>query len=241
MSGQREPTPASGARDFSAANVKENAAAEYGEPPMAREATQLMLAAKSGDRQAFDQLVERLRGRAFRVAHALVGSREDAMELSQETFLKVYKARDTFRAGEAFLPWFHRILRNTCFSHLRARGRLRPRSVSEPAPGFEHSGDADYDIESDDPGPVDVVTTDERVRAFHATFETLSARDREILTLRHFHDQSYKEIAAALGLAEGTVMSRLFHARRRLRAALGANFADHVGKDHDESDGGGEG
>lgn len=229
------------APDSGAEHVKENAAAEYGEPPMAREATQLMLAAKSGDRQAFDQLVERLRGRAFRVAHALVGSRDDAMELSQEVFLKVYRARDTFRAGEAFLPWFHRILRNTCFSHLRARGRLRPRSVSEHAVNSTQTEELDYDIASDDPGPSELATTDERAVAFRKTFDTLSARDREILTLRHFHEQSYKEIAAALGLPEGTVMSRLFHARRRLRVALGASFADHVGGDHDGSDGGGDG
>lgn len=238
MSTRRDPADAA---DFQAPRVKETAGTEYGETPMAREATQLMLAAKGGDRQAFDTLVERLRGRAFRVAHALVGSRDDAMELSQEAFLKVYKARDSFRAGEAFLPWFHRILRNTCFSHLRARGRLRPRSVSEPVPGHEHADDADYEIASGDPGPADVVSSDERVRAFRATFDTLSARDREILTLRHFHEQSYKEIAAALGLPEGTVMSRLFHARRRLRAALGASFEDPIGGDHDATESGGEG
>lgn len=237
------PSSGSGATKSGTAHeaVKKDAAAEYGEPPMAREATQLMLAAKSGDRQAFDQLVERLRGRAFRVAHALVGSRDDAMELSQEAFLKVYKARDQFRAGEAFLPWFHRILRNTCFSHLRSKGRLRPRSTSAGAAG-EHEDDRDYDIASDDAGPVELATTDERVAIFRRTFETLSARDREILTLRHFHEQSYKEIAAALGVPEGTVMSRLFHARRRLRVALGANFEDTIGGDHDTSDdGGGDG
>jgi RNA polymerase sigma-70 factor (ECF subfamily) len=234
--------PAPGrAPDSGAEEVKENAAGEYDEPPMAREATQLMLAAKSGDRQAFDQLVERLRGRAFRVAHALVGSRDDALELSQETFLKVYRARDTFRAGEAFLPWFHRILRNTCFSHLRARGRLRPRSVSEHPANAVGTEELDYDIASKAPGPDELATSDERALAFHRTFDTLSARDREILTLRHFHEQSYKEIAAALGLPEGTVMSRLFHARRRLRAALGASFADHVGGERDDSDGGGDG
>jgi RNA polymerase sigma factor (sigma-70 family) len=77
--------------------------------------------------------------------------RDDAMDLSQEAFLKVYKARDTFRAEEPFLPWFHRILRNTCFSHLRAQGRLRPRSVSAREPGADED-EGDYDIADEGDG-----------------------------------------------------------------------------------------
>jgi len=165
--------------------VKDNREPEYGAAPMQCEATRLMLAVKQGDARAFDELVESLRGRAFHVARSLVGSRDDAMDLAQETFLKVYRARDTFRDGEPFLPWFHRILRNTCFSFLRDRRRLRERSVSSHAAGAE-----------DDEG------------------------DYEILALRHFKELSYRDIAAALGVPEGTVMSRLFHARRRLRERL---------------------
>ena len=94
------------------------------------EATQLMTQAKHGDRDAFDQLVASVRGRAFHVARSFVGSREDALDLSQEALLKIYRARDSYRDGEPFLPWFHRVLRNTCFSFLRKQGRLKKRSLT---------------------------------------------------------------------------------------------------------------
>lgn len=215
--------------DFREEPVKGSDRAGYDAPPMASDATQLMLAAKRGDPAAFDRLVEGLRGRAFRVAHSLVGSRDDAMELSQEAFLKVYRSRDSFREGEPFLPWFHRILRNTCFSFLRSKGRLTARSVSDKAAGADPD-DADYEIADDEAGPGEAVLQDERRAAFHAALLTLSARDREILALRHFQECSYKEIARSLDIPEGTVMSRLFHARRRLRDALGARFAEDLGE-----------
>ena len=209
--------------------MKDPAPPEYAGPPMQTaatgpiagtgEATRLMLAAKGGDSRAFDLLVESLRGRAFHVARALVGSRDDAMELTQEAFLKVYKARETFREGEAFLPWFHRILRNACYSFLRDRGRVKERSVSERVPGVDDDA-PDYEIADVETSPVDAVETGERSEIFWRAFRTLSAKDREILSLRHFDDLAYKEIAEALSIPEGTVMSRLFHARRRLRGEL---------------------
>jgi RNA polymerase sigma-70 factor (ECF subfamily) len=199
--------------------VKGSGGPEYGATPMQCEATRLMLAAKQGDAAAFDTLVESLRGRAFHVARSLVGSRDDAMELTQETFLKVYKARASFREGEPFLPWFHRILRNTCFSWLRDNGRIRERSVSARGAGTDDD-QADFEIVDVEQGPVEAAEQGERAQAFWSAFRTLSARDREILALRHFEEMSYLDIAAQLSIPEGTVMSRLFHARRRLRDTL---------------------
>jgi RNA polymerase sigma-70 factor (ECF subfamily) len=180
------------------------------------EATRLMLAAKRGDRQAFDTLVEHLRSRACHVARALVGSHDDAMELSQEAFLKVYRARETFRDGEPFLPWFHRILRNTCFTYLRDNKRAK----SLTAASNEDGEDFDFEIVDDESAPGETLLADERTRSFWKAFRSLGARDREILALRHFKELSYKDIAASLSVPEGTVMSRLFHARRRLREKL---------------------
>lgn len=207
--------------------VKAAPGREYDDGPMGQEATQLMHAVKRGDRAAFDLLVERTRTRAYHLAHALVGSRDDAMELAQEAFLKIYRSRDTYKEGEPFLPWFQRVVRNTCFSFLRSKGRLRARSVSGHAPGADE-GEADYEIEDDGAAPDGKVLADERAAAFRAAFATLSSRDREILALRHFQECSYKAIAHALAIPEGTVMSRLFHARRRLRDALGAGFGDEI-------------
>lgn len=215
------------ARDesFRQAPLKTESEPEYAAPPMQCEATRLMMAVKQGDPKAFDELVESLRGRAFHVARSLVGSRDDAMELSQETFLKVYRARETFRDGEPFLPWFHQILRNTCFSFLRQNRRVRERSVSAHRPGADED-EGDYEILDDEPGPTAQIEADERANAFWEAFKTLGARDREILALRHFKELSYREIAQALSIPEGTVMSRLFHARRRLRESLTGDLAE---------------
>lgn len=215
MSPAGEPAPAE----------NKPAANPYAAPSMHAEATRLMTAAKHGDREAFDRLVESLRGQAFHVAVGLVGSREDALELSQEAFLNTYRARDSFRDGEPFLPWFHRILRNCCFSFLRKRGRLTNRSLSAPAQVDE---EGDWDIADDGPAPTESLFADERARQFWSAFRTLSARDREILTLRHFRELSYQQCADTVSIPIGTVMSRLFHARRRLREALPSELQDEL-------------
>jgi len=200
---------------------KEARAGGYPDPVEAL-ATELMTATKRGDRDAFDRLTETVRGRAFRVASSLVGSRDDALELTQEALLKTYRARETYREGEPFLPWFHRILRNTCFSFLRKHKRIKRHSLTSERDGEE----TEWEIESGAPAPSEKSEGDEVLVVFWHAFERLSARDREILSLRHFDDLAYKEIAHALDIPEGTVMSRLFHARRRLRDVLAPHLED---------------
>ena len=210
------------AENFDPLPLKGPDAEEYGAAMEAR-ASAWMTRAKQGDPAAFDELTEALRNRAFRLARSWVGSREDALELAQEAFLKTYRARDTYRDGEPFLPWFHRILRNTCFSFLRQSTRLRQSSLS----AGREEGEPDWEIaDGDAPAPEDGIGDDERRSAFWKGFRRLSARDREILGLRHFQELSYSDIARVLAIPEGTVMSRLFHARARLRAALAGYFDD---------------
>lgn len=204
--------------------LKKPAADEYGPASMQAQATRLMTAAKRGDQRAFDELVEALRGRAFTIARSLVGSREEAMDLSQEAFLKTYRARETFRDGDPFLPWFHRILRNTCFSYLRKQKRLKKHSLS--APDSENSAGSWDIVDEAAPAPSERLERSERVDAFWIAMGELSARDREILSLRHFEELAYQEIADALEVPIGTVMSRLFHARRRLRDLLAKHLED---------------
>ena len=206
--------------NFADLPLKGPGAAEY-EGAMEARASAWMTRAKQGDPTAFDELTQALRTRAFQVARAWVGSREDALELSQEAFLKTYRARDTYRDGEPFLPWFHRILRNTCFSFLRQSKRLHERSLSG---GREEDG-PDWEIaDAGGAAPADGIGDEERRTVFWKGFQRLSARDREILALRHFQELSYSEIARRLAIPDGTVMSRLFHARRHLREALEGYF-----------------
>jgi RNA polymerase sigma-70 factor (ECF subfamily) len=198
-------------------DLKIPAAREYGGDPMEVETARLMCLAKHGDDTAFSALARALRGRAFHVAHGLVGSREDAMELTQEALLKTFRARETYREGEPFLPWFHRILRNTCFTFLRKNRRLKRLSLST---GPEDSS-GEWEVVDEAPAPSSGLEAEERSSSFWRAFSSLPPRDREILALRHFRELSYQQIASALEIPLGTVMSRLFHARRRMRDALG--------------------
>ena len=202
--------------------VKEVSVAAYEPSAMQTETTRLMLAARSGDREAFDRLCESVRELAFRLAQSLVGSRDDALDLAQEALLRTYRARESFREGEHFLPWFRRILRNTCYSWLRRHGKLRARGASA---GDEDQELGDWELADPDASvPLDPLLAEERGQAFRRALARLGANDREILVLRHYRELTYKELAHVLAIPEGTVMSRLFHARRRLREQLGPEF-----------------
>ncbi|MBM3992428.1 MAG: RNA polymerase sigma factor [Planctomycetes bacterium] len=215
------------AREKSARPVKETPVDAYAPTTMQAQATTLMLAARAGDREAFDRLYESVRALAFRIAQSLVGSRDDALDLAQEALMRTYKARESFREGEDFLPWFRRILRNTCYSWLRRHGKLRARRNDESGES-EHELD-DWELADPDAEvPLDPLLSEERAQAFRRALARLGANDREILVLRHYRELSYKELAHLLELPEGTVMSRLFYARRRLRAQLGPEFADEL-------------
>ncbi len=171
-----------------------------------------ILACQRGSRDAFEVVVKTFRGRAYRAALALVGNREDALDISQEAFVKAYRAIRRFDPDRPFFPWFYRILRNLGFDRIRRR-RTRRREALPP------------DLADPGPGPEVLARRDEVKERVWAAIHRLSERDREILVLRHFQHMSYREIAAALAIPQGTVMSRLFHARSRLRAEL----ADSLG------------
>lgn len=183
--------------------------------PILMESTQLMIRTQDGDREAFGSLVELVSRRAQRLAHALVGHEEDARDLTQEALLKAYRGRASYDPRQPFFPWFQRILRNTCISHLRRRRVALRLGATEEEDG------RDFELADPSPLPERLASAREATERYRLALATLSARDREILALRHHEDLPYREIAATLGLKEGTVMSRLFHARRRLRAALG--------------------
>ncbi len=191
-------------------------------PTIETETTELMGRVKAGDRAAFDKLTASVRDRAFRTAQGLVGKREDALDLAQDALLKVYRSRKSYRDGEPFLPWFHRILRNTCFSFLRKHKRVQQHSLDAP---FDADGERFRELEDENATPVDrALELEDQTRTFRAVFDRLSDGDREILTLRHFEELAYRQIAEILEVPEGTVMSRLFHARRRLRDAIGPSL-----------------
>ncbi len=200
--------------------------AEYIPSPPTTDFAPLMRAAQGGDRDAFGRLASQLEPRGRTFARAMVGSEEDAMELTQECLLRMWKARADWVEARGVLPWFHGILRNLCISLLRSKERVRAKDAFRPDQLDEE--DMDWDYVDPELQPPEHLASDERARLFWAALGKLSTRDREILVLRHFEDLAYAALAERLRIPEGTVMSRLFHARRRLREALPRELAEEL-------------
>jgi RNA polymerase sigma-70 factor (ECF subfamily) len=180
---------------------------------MTEEETAWISRAKRGDQRSFELLVERFMGRATAVAMGYVGNRADALDLAQEAFYRVYKSLDRFRDGEPFAPWFFRILRNACITYLEKYRKPGHRSLS----GDPERDIPDYEIPDESLTPEVLVDRDEAKVELWKAIARLPLKHREILLLRHFEDLEYARIAEVLSIPIGTVMSRLFHARRKLK------------------------
>ncbi len=159
---------------------------------------------RSGHPDAFRTLVERYQAEAFGHALTLLGHREDALDSVQDSFLAAYQAIDGFDVSREFYPWFYVILRNRCYKKFNARGRRK-------------------EVGSIDPErcPLIVSPDSARIEELEQALWALSPQDREIVRLKHLDGLKYAELADRLSIPIGTVMSRLYHARRRLRELLG--------------------
>ncbi|MCR4439058.1 MAG: sigma-70 family RNA polymerase sigma factor [bacterium] len=167
-----------------------------------------------GDARAFKVLVERYQRLAYSVALGLVRCHDDALDLSQEAFIRAYQHIGLFDPERPFLPWFYQLLRNLCFNHLRARRAQRLQALEEA-----ENDAVDLPIEQDY-DPEVIVERNETAQRVWRAIGRLPDKYREIIVLRHFQQLSYAEMAALLFLPLGTVMSRCYHARRALRALL---------------------
>jgi RNA polymerase sigma-70 factor, ECF subfamily len=174
----------------------------------------LVRRAQAGDADAFGRLVERYMRRAYYSALSLVGSREDALDLSQEAFARAYRARRTIDPDRPFYAWLYQILRRLCFNFLRDR-RTRARHLDAAGSWL-----AEEAADRAAPGPEESYVRAEARRRVAAAIEQLPSREREVLALREFEGLSYREIAELVGIPIGTVMSRLYAARQHLAAAL---------------------
>lgn len=156
----------------------------------------------------FDHLLASHYLRVHRAALGYMGEEQAAREAAHDALLKAHRARERYDPARPFYPWLRRIVRNTCFDALARRATrgstgMDPERISSPSPSAEQ-----------------LVARDEEARRLHRTMRTLSEAHQEILRLRHFEDLSYAELAEVLELAEGTVMSRLYRARRALAGLM---------------------
>lgn len=165
-------------------------------------------------KKAFEAVVRTYMKDAYFIALGLVGNREDALDLSQEAFARAYRNFSHFDRQRQFFPWFYRILRNLCFSHLRRRRRRQQHFAGDPN-GQQIAADT-----SDRFVPDVVAERNEDKDRVWAAIGRLDEKHREVIILRHFRDLSYEQIAQILLCNKGTVTSRLYYARKRLKEIL---------------------
>jgi len=161
---------------------------------------------KAGDTEAFGRLVRRYAGRATQVALGLVGDHADAMDVSQEAFVRAWRHIQKFRGESNFFTWYTSILRNVALTWLRRR--------------LAHADVDLMDASAVPDGGIDPAVLAERSEQAERLWEAvlrLPTRHREMIVLSHFEQLSYREIAQVLEIPVGTVMSRLHAARKALR------------------------
>lgn len=158
-----------------------------------------------GESEAFRHLIENYQKQAFGHAAAILGNREDAEDAVQEAFIDVFKSLKNFDKTRRFYPWFYVLLRNRCYK-MTARRRGTD-SIEETEILAEQAG----------------VSVEETI-ALESALLSLAFEEREIVTLKYLNGFSYDELAEYLEIPKGTVMSRLFHARKKLQAKLTAKF-----------------
>jgi len=172
----------------------------------------LIRLALDGKISAFKSLVERYEKRAYLYARGMIGNGEDAYDLSQEAFIRVYKSLNRFDQSYPFGVWFFTILSNLCKNHLRKKYNrnedINSEEFLDSLPAAESSK------------PDQALFQSDIKRLVWEAISELPAKFREIILLSHFEEMSYDQIAKALNMHRGSVMSRLYYARRKLREIL---------------------
>ena len=177
---------------------------------------ELVASAQAGDDDAFGKLVETYQRRVYGLAFGILRQREDAWDVAQEAFVKAYKNLGRFQGQSAFYTWLYRIAYNLSMDHLRSRARRD--SVDLDGNRVVEAAAAQEAPSSSHPGAV----SDRRELAeiLHNAMSRLSDKHRAIIVLREIEGLSYEEMAEVLKISKGTVMSRLFHARKNLQGML---------------------
>jgi RNA polymerase sigma-70 factor, ECF subfamily len=184
---------------------------------------QLVAGALRGDPDAFGLIVGRYESRLVNYLYRLVRSTEDAHDLAQEVFLKVYQALDRFDPQYRFSTWLFRVAQNAAIDLIR-RQRLKLVSMSRESP--EGGEERDWDFASGDPTPYGDLRNRERGSAIQQAVDALPWEYRELILLRHFGELSYEEIATIKRLPLGTVKNKLFRGRQMLKERLGDFLTD---------------
>jgi len=169
------------------------------------EEKKLVSRAKEGDMEAFELLVKKFQHSIYYLCHRMTGAHQSADDLSQETFIKAYFALSRFRDGMNFYSWIRKIAVNASLNYLKAGKREEPLGERE-------------NLASD--LPQDELQRNQIEEKFQEALKALPPDQKTVFILRVFDNESYKNIAQLLNISEGTVMSRLNRARKKLKKAM---------------------
>ena len=177
----------------------------------------LVRAAQRDDLGAFEELVARHRDKIYARAFSMMRNEEDAIDLSQEAWVKGWQRLKQFQGDSSFTTWMTRIVINLCLDQIRKNKRQRAESIEELD---VESGGVERQMPAVTINPTERLERGELRQRIDAAMTKLSHEHRTVLVLAEFEEMEYKEIAKAMDCSIGTVMSRLFYARRKLAAAL---------------------
>ncbi|HEX6790711.1 MAG TPA: sigma-70 family RNA polymerase sigma factor [Candidatus Krumholzibacteria bacterium] len=184
---------------------------------MKEEDIQLVARARTGDERAFKTLLEKYQRAVFTICLRMVRNRDEATDLAQESFIKVFASLDRYNPAYAFSSWLFKITSNLCIDHLRKR-RVSTLAMDDPVEG--ETGEFTRQYESPDPTPDETFSRNEKMQKLDAGIAALPEHYRIMLVLRHQEDMSYEEIAESLEIPLGTVKARIHRAREMLRSIL---------------------
>jgi RNA polymerase sigma-70 factor (ECF subfamily) len=177
----------------------------------------LVKAAQKGEMAAFEELVTRHRDKIYARAFSMLRNEDDAIDLSQEAWVKGWQRLHQFQGDASFATWMTRIVINLCLDQLRKQKRIKNESIDEMN---EETGGVERQMPVITPNPTEGLERSELRQRIDKALSQLSYEHRTVLVLHEFEELEYKLIAKKMGCSIGTVMSRLFYARRKMAALL---------------------
>lgn len=217
MTGSERPVVGLNEVAMAASNVKPEEAAESGGVPA--DELQLVARCQAGDTAAFNELVTRYRQRAFAMIYHMVRNDQDAWDLAQDGFVKAWKSIGRFRGQSSFYTWLYRILMNVTIDWLR-RKQIASGTEFDDAIGLHHIEPGAATAPRMEMQPAERIS-DKEIRArIDQAIERLSPEHRAAIVMREIDGLEYSEIAEQMECSIGTVMSRLFYARKKLQTML---------------------
>jgi RNA polymerase sigma-70 factor (ECF subfamily) len=177
-----------------------------------------VLQARKGDRDAFRTLFERYHRRAYALAFGVLRHQDDALDVVQDAFIKAHKYLDKFEGNSSFYTWLYRIVMNLAIDHLRKHRRVKPVELDETKIEDGPEDGLVPRILGGNPGRA---LQDKEIRTrIDRALEELSENHRAVLVMRELEGLSYEDMAQVMECSKGTIMSRLFHARRNMQRRL---------------------